>query len=121
MKLHMLGMCRGDGKGYIKLRVESSLVDRGLSVKSRISGERDVPANVYPLEHVENGTDSVSCVVVVPLLSVPEQRLTVRAGGDSLFRLRKCRFTCFNGRYEVVFAFHLCFSKRHGRRAERHR
>lgn len=77
MKLHIENMCRGDGKGYIKLKVEGDLAGKILKLKCQLDEHRVVPGNLYILEH-ENGIEcSVECVAVIPLLAVQSQHLTI--------------------------------------------
>lgn len=79
MNLRVVGMCRGDGKGYLKLRVEGDLTGKSLALECRLDDQRIVPSNLYALEHKEDVHRSVECVAVIPLLSVRKLHLTILA------------------------------------------
>lgn len=82
MNLRVIGMCRGDGKGYLKLSIEGDLAGKTLGLECRLDDGRIVPSNLYALEHEEDVLRSVECVAVVPLLAVQKLRLTVIAANN---------------------------------------
>lgn len=78
MKAKITGMCRGDGKAYVKLRVEGA-AGTLCAQASVADGDRRIPCNVQRIDE-EDG----AYVAVVPLFDVPSVTVTLVPCGESV-------------------------------------
>ncbi|MCL1847422.1 MAG: glycosyltransferase [Coriobacteriia bacterium] len=105
MKISILGLCRGNGKIFIKAQISGVRHEKRLCFQSRSSSSGDLPCSVFP---VEMDNDIYTCVVVLPFLAI-SQRLIIREIDSDLKTVSvfKKRITPFRARWESRFNYRL--------------